>query len=202
MKTILITGGAGFIGSSSVLQFLQTTDAHVVNVDKLTYAGNPENLADVAGSPRYHFAQADICDGPALRSLFARYQPDAVVHLAAESHVDRSIDGPAEFLRTNLTGTGELLSASLEHWRKLPAGRRNSFRFLHVSTDEVYGDLGPEDPPFKLGLVIHRFKFAEGGTDMHLLFWLVEGRWRFMNIAPHTAMVFPQPGDEPRPRFE
>jgi dTDP-glucose 4,6-dehydratase len=147
LKTILITGGAGFIGSSSVLQFLQTTDAHIVNVDKLTYAGNPENLADVAGSPRYHFAQADICDGPTLRSLFARYQPDAVVHLAAESHVDRSIDGPAEFLRTNLIGTGELLSASLEHWRKLPAGRRNSFRFLHVSTDEVYGDLGPEDPP-------------------------------------------------------
>lgn len=148
MSTILITGGAGFIGSNLVLQLLQTTGALVINVDKLTYAGNPGNLADVAGAPRYHFVQADICDGRTLRMLFARYQPDAVVHLAAESHVDRSIDGPAEFLSTNLIGTGELLSASLEHWRNLPADRRNNFRFLHVSTDEVYGDLGPEDPPF------------------------------------------------------
>ena len=148
MSTILITGGAGFIGSNLVLQLLQTTGAIIINVDKLTYAGNPDNLADVAGAPRYHFVQADICDGRTLRMLFARYQPDAVVHLAAESHVDRSIDGPAEFLSTNLIGTGELLSASLEHWRNLPADRRNNFRFLHVSTDEVYGDLGAEDPPF------------------------------------------------------
>ncbi len=148
MKTILITGGAGFIGSSTVRAFLNASDARIVNVDKLTYAGNPESLADVEHSPRYAFEQVDICDGAALHALFRRYDPDAVVHLAAESHVDRSIDGPTEFLHTNVMGTGELLRTALDHWRALDEPRRPAFRFLHVSTDEVYGDLGPNGAPF------------------------------------------------------
>ncbi len=148
MKTILITGGAGFIGSSTVRVFLGASDARIVNVDKLTYAGNPESLADIENSPRYTFEQVDICDGDALRTLFERHDPDAVVHLAAESHVDRSIDGPTEFLHTNVMGTGELLRTALDHWRGLDETRRQAFRFLHVSTDEVYGDLGPEGTPF------------------------------------------------------
>jgi dTDP-glucose 4,6-dehydratase len=148
LKTVLITGGAGFIGSNAVRLFMQTTDARIVNVDKLSYAGNLESLADIPASSRYAFEQVDICDGSALGELFRRYDPDAVMHLAAESHVDRSIDGPGEFLRTNVTGTAELLGASLEHWRSLPAARREAFRFLHVSTDEVYGDLGADGSPF------------------------------------------------------
>lgn len=148
MEKILVTGGAGFIGSNAVRHFLAAGDTRIVNVDKLTYAGNLESLAGVADSPRYAFEPVDICDGPALRDLFSRHEPDAVVHLAAESHVDRSIDGPGEFLRTNVLGTGELLDAALAHWRGLPAARREAFRFLHVSTDEVYGDLGPDGEPF------------------------------------------------------
>ncbi|NHA15381.1 dTDP-glucose 4,6-dehydratase [Thioalkalivibrio sp. XN279] len=148
MDTILVTGGAGFIGSNVVRHFLDAADTRIVNLDKLTYAGNPESLADVADSPRYAFEQVDICDGPALAQLFAHYQPDAVMHLAAESHVDRSIDGPGAFVDTNVVGTGELLGAALAHWRGIPAGRREAFRFLHVSTDEVYGDLGPNGTPF------------------------------------------------------
>lgn len=146
METVLITGGAGFIGSSTVRQLLETTDAIVINVDKLTYAGNQDNLAGIEDSPRYRFVQADICDERTLSALLARHQPEAVMHLAAESHVDRSIDGPAEFIRTNLFGTGAMLGASLDHWRSLPSGRRERFRFLHASTDEVYGDLPPADP--------------------------------------------------------
>lgn len=146
METVLITGGAGFIGSSFVRQLLETTSATVVNVDNLTYAGNTENLADVADSPRYRFIRGDICDERLLNRIFTERQPDAVIHLAAESHVDRSIDGPAAFLRTNLLGTGAMLTASLDYWRNLPGGRRERFRFLHISTDEVYGDLAPGDP--------------------------------------------------------
>jgi dTDP-glucose 4,6-dehydratase len=149
MKTILITGGAGFIGSNAVRLFLETGDVRVVNVDRLTYAGNPESLSDVADSPRYVFEQADICDVDAMRWIFKHHDPDAIVHLAAESHVDRSIDDPTEFVVTNVLGTCELLRVSLEHWRRLDAARHAEFRFLHVSTDEVYGDLGPEGTPFK-----------------------------------------------------
>ena len=141
---ILITGGAGFIGSAVVRQFINQTDATVINVDKLTYAGNLESVAEVAANPRYHFEQVDICDAPALRRLFVQYQPDAVMHLAAESHVDRSIDGPAEFVHTNVVGTYTLLEATREYWSKLPGGQKNAFRFHHISTDEVYGSLGAE----------------------------------------------------------
>jgi dTDP-glucose 4,6-dehydratase len=138
---VLITGGAGFIGSAVVRYLIAATSAYVINVDKLTYAGNVESLADVSGSDRYVFHKDDICDGDALKRIFERHRPDAVLHLAAESHVDRSIDGAEEFLQTNLIGTARLLNAALGYWRSLDEGPRKTFRLLHVSTDEVYGDL-------------------------------------------------------------
>ena len=143
---ILVTGGAGFIGSNLVRLLIQEKGATVINLDKLTYAGNPESLADLTEHERYHFEKVDLCDAAALGEVFARYQPDAVMHLAAESHVDRSIDGPGEFIQTNIVGTYNLLQASLEYWRSLPD--ENNFRFLHVSTDEVYGSLEPDAPGF------------------------------------------------------
>jgi dTDP-glucose 4,6-dehydratase len=139
--TILITGGAGFIGSAVVRKLIFDTNASVVNVDKLTYAGNIESLSEVAGHPRYQFEPVDICDGPALRRVFEAHHPTAVVHLAAESHVDRSIDGPAEFIRTNVVGTFTLLQEACRHWSRLGTKLRSNFRFLHVSTDEVFGSL-------------------------------------------------------------
>ncbi len=141
---ILVTGGCGFIGSALVRR-LVGEGTEVVNVDCLTYAGRPENVEDVADRPNYSFLQADICDAEAMVGAFGRYRPDAVMHLAAESHVDRSIDGPAAFIRTNVTGTGVLLEAALAHWRGLEGDARDSFRFLHVSTDEVYGSLAEDD---------------------------------------------------------
>jgi len=138
---ILVTGGAGFIGSAVVRRAIG--DGHaVVTVDKLTYAANLANLDSVAQAPGHAFERADICDAAAMARIFRDHDPDAVMHLAAESHVDRSIDGPAAFIETNVTGTGVLLEAARAHWRALPDGRRAAFRFLHVSTDEVYGTLG------------------------------------------------------------
>jgi dTDP-glucose 4,6-dehydratase len=141
MPTILVTGGAGFIGSAVIQHLIAQPSLQVVNLDKLTYAGNLESLAAVSNSPRYAFEQVDICDRAALQRVFDRHSPDAVMHLAAESHVDRSIDAPDDFLQTNLIGTFQLLQASLRHYRSLPPERASRFRFLHVSTDEVYGDL-------------------------------------------------------------
>jgi dTDP-glucose 4,6-dehydratase len=141
MSTVLITGGAGFIGSAVVRHLAAHTDVKVVNVDKLTYAGNPESLAGATDPARYSFERLDICDRQALSAVFDHHQPNAVMHLAAESHVDRSIDAPEDFLQTNVIGTAMVLQAALRYHRDLPAERARDFRVLHVSTDEVYGDL-------------------------------------------------------------
>lgn len=145
---ILVTGGAGFIGSAVVRHLIQNTAHHVANLDKLTYAGNLESLVGVADSSRYHFYQVDICDGVALDTVFAEFKPTAVMHLAAESHVDRSIDGPADFIQTNIVGTYSLLEATRRFWSALPAAEKSAFRFHHISTDEVYGDLEGTDELF------------------------------------------------------
>lgn len=145
---ILVTGGAGFIGSAVVRYVINNTKDHVLNVDKLTYAGNLESLQSIASSDRYRFEQADICDRERMDRLFVEFQPDAVMHLAAESHVDRSIDGPAAFIQTNIVGTYTLLEAARDYWKTLSPERRDAFRFHHISTDEVYGDLEADDSLF------------------------------------------------------
>jgi len=145
---ILVTGGAGFIGSAVVRHIIKNTQDSVVNVDKLTYAGNLESLVDVADSDRYAFERVDICDAAELARVFAEHQPDAVMHLAAESHVDRSITGPADFIETNIVGTYVLLEAARAYWLTLSDEAKNAFRFHHISTDEVYGDLPhPDEHP-------------------------------------------------------
>ncbi|MBW8894457.1 MAG: GDP-mannose 4,6-dehydratase, partial [Burkholderiales bacterium] len=146
--TILVTGGAGFIGSNFVLDWLRQSDEPVVNLDVLTYAGNLENLASLDGDARHIFVKGDICDRALVDSLLAKHEPRAVVHFAAESHVDRSISGPGAFMRTNVEGTFTLLEAARAHWSMLEGEAKSSFRFHHVSTDEVYGSLKAEDPPF------------------------------------------------------
>ncbi|QLO06803.1 dTDP-glucose 4,6-dehydratase (plasmid) [Citrobacter freundii] len=145
---ILVTGGAGFIGSAVVRNIINNTQDSVVNVDKLTYAGNLESLVEIENSARYVFELADICDGEAMARIFSTHQPDAVMHLAAESHVDRSITGPAAFIETNIVGTYVLLEAARKYWAQLDELRKAAFRFHHISTDEVYGDLPhPDDVP-------------------------------------------------------
>ena len=153
---ILVTGGSGFIGSNLVRLLVEEKGESVINLDKLTYAGNSESLVDLEGNSNYTFEQVDLCDAAALSAVFAKHQPDAVMHLAAESHVDRSIDGPGEFIQTNIVGTFNLLQASLGYWKSLPSQvsalksqpSQETFRFLHVSTDEVYGSLAPDAPGF------------------------------------------------------
>lgn len=148
ISRILVTGGAGFIGSAVVRHLIDNTTHAVANLDKLTYAGNLESLVSVADSPRYRFYQVDICDSAALDKVFAEFQPTAVMHLAAESHVDRSIDGPAEFIQTNIVGTYTLLEAARRYWNSLESEAKAAFRFHHISTDEVYGDLEGTDDLF------------------------------------------------------
>ena len=146
-QTLLVTGGAGFIGSNFVLSRMANGD-RVVNLDKLTYAGNPGNLESIAESPDYFFVQGSIDDRSLVKDLLEKFQPDAVVHFAAESHVDRSIHGPGEFIQTNVVGTFQLLDTVLQHWRSLDGAARQNFRFLHISTDEVYGSLEKDEPGF------------------------------------------------------
>ena len=153
-KRFLVTGGAGFIGSAVVRHLIGAGDHEVLVVDKLTYAGNLDSLAPVSADARYKFVRADIADAAKMRELFASFEPDVVMHLAAESHVDRSIDAPAEFIRTNVVGTFVLLQQALGYWRKLRAGKTGRFRFHHISTDEVFGSLGAdgrfdEDAPYR-----------------------------------------------------
>lgn len=153
-QTLLITGGAGFIGSAVVRHFIAETDYRVINLDSLTYAGNPDSVAEAAGSERYVFEHADIRDADAVARVFSEHRPTAVMHLAAESHVDRSITGPAAFIETNVLGTYTLLEAARAYWTGLPGKARDDFRFHHVSTDEVYGSLGAsgyfhEDTPYQ-----------------------------------------------------
>jgi len=147
-STILVTGGAGFIGSNFVLQWMAGEGGAVVNLDQLTYAGNPGNLEKISGDPRYSFVHGDICDRKLVGVLLQRHRPRAMVHFAAESHVDRSIHGPDDFVRTNVNGTFALLEEARAYWTELGREERAAFRFLHVSTDEVYGSLGPKNAPF------------------------------------------------------
>ena len=148
-EAILVTGGAGFIGSNFILQWVEQESARVINLDRLTYAGNLRNLEPIASHPRYRFVLGDIGDRELAEKLLGDLRPRAVVHFAAESHVDRSIHAPDDFIRTNVAGTFNLLEATRAYWSELSEQERAQFRFLHVSTDEVYGSLGPEDPPFQ-----------------------------------------------------
>ncbi|MFT4080921.1 dTDP-glucose 4,6-dehydratase [Rhodomicrobium sp.] len=153
-KRIVVTGGYGFIGSALIRLLLSETDHEVLNVDKLTYAANLSSIPQADGNPRYRFVRADIADASTIRNVFEDFRPDAVMHLAAESHVDRSIDAPQEFIKTNVVGTFTLLQEALRYWRTLPVEQGAQFRFLHISTDEVFGSLGPagaftEDSPYQ-----------------------------------------------------
>ena len=148
MKTFMVTGGAGFIGSAVVRHLINNTNYRVVNIDKLTYAGNLASLSTISNHPHYNFIRADICDANVMDKVFAEFQPNIVMHLAAESHVDRSIDGPSEFIQTNIVGTYTLLEAARKYWVQLTEEKKQAFRFHHISTDEVYGDLHGTDDLF------------------------------------------------------
>ncbi|MBM3619937.1 MAG: dTDP-glucose 4,6-dehydratase [Alphaproteobacteria bacterium] len=170
---VVVTGGAGFIGSAVVRRIVRQTDWHVATIDKLTYAGNLESLAEAREHPRHRFHRADICDRAAMDRILAEERPDAILHLAAESHVDRSIDGAAPFIQTNVVGTWTLLEAATAYWRALPEDRRAAFRFQHISTDEVFGSLGPEgkfreDTPYQPN---SPYSASKAGSDHLVRAW-------------------------------
>jgi dTDP-glucose 4,6-dehydratase len=172
-KCIIVTGGAGFIGSALVRYLIKNTDNKVINIDKLTYAGNLNSLTEIDKDTRYIFERRDICDKKAIEKIFSKYQPDVVMHLAAESHVDRSIDGPTEFLNTNVVGTYTLLEIALKYWRELDSDKRSQFRLLHVSTDEVFGSLGEEgifreDTPYRPN---SPYSASKAGSDHFVRAW-------------------------------
>ena len=145
---IVVTGGAGFIGSALIRYLIKNTDYTIINIDKLTYAGNLDSLLEIRHSTRYFFEKMDICNKDKLEELFLKYSPDSVIHLAAESHVDKSIEGPQSFIDTNIIGTFNLLSVSLDYWNSLKSNKKQNFKFQHISTDEVYGDLNVHEKPF------------------------------------------------------
>jgi dTDP-glucose 4,6-dehydratase len=173
VMNILITGGAGFIGSAVARRFMAEKDCKILIFDKLTYAGNLDSLAPIANHPFYEFRHADICDRVAVNRALMEFQPDAIMHLAAESHVDRSIDGPAAFIETNVLGTFTLLEAALEYWRSLHSDKASRFRFIHISTDEVFGSLGPdglfcEDTPYAPN---SPYSASKAGSDHMVRAW-------------------------------
>lgn len=185
---ILITGGAGFIGSALVRHLLRHSPHHVVNLDKLTYAANPASLATAQGHPRYRFVQGDIADAGLLGAVFAAEQPDAIVHLAAESHVDRSIDTPAEFIQTNILGTYTLLEQALRYWHGLDPARRQYFRFLQVSTDEVFGSLQPNEPAWREDApVAPRSPYAASKASADLLAQAWQHTYGLPVIVSHSS---------------
>ena len=165
---LLITGGAGFIGSAVIRHIINNTSDEVVNIDALTYAGNLESLEAISDSPRYHFERLNICDRIGLDGVFAKYHPDIVMHLAAESHVDRSITGPDDFIQTNIVGTYNLLEASRCYWQGLNEDRKSLFRLLHVSTDEVYGGRFQDSCRLKLKITPPRFPFFLDSNELQL----------------------------------
>ena len=173
LKKFVVTGGAGFIGSAVARKLIRDTSHQVLVVDKLTYAGNLDSLAAISADSRYRFERCDVCDGEHVRNILFDYQPDVILHLAAETHVDRSIDGPAQFIQTNVVGTLTLLEAALAYWRRLPNGRVNHFRFHHVSTDEVFGSLGEdglfhEDCPYQ---PTSPYSASKAGSDHLVRAW-------------------------------
>ncbi len=172
---ILVTGGAGFIGANFVLDWIANGDEPVVNLDKLTYAGNLHNLDSVQGDPRHIFVQGDIGDTALLERLLAEHQPRAIVNFAAESHVDRSIHGPEDFIQTNVVGTFRLLEAARQYWQALPAIKKEAFRFLHVSTDEVYGTLSATDPAFSEDTPLRAQQPVLGQQGCHPTTWCAPG---------------------------
>ncbi len=172
--TLLVTGSAGFVGTCVVRQLIAETDEPVASVDALTYAGNPLSFGPAAQSPRHHFEHADIRDEARMRAIFKHYQPRAILHLAAETHVDRSIHAPAEFVSTNIVGTLTLLQVAQDYWRNLPEPRRNAFRFQHISTDEVFGSLAPEAPAFEETTAYaptSPYAASKAGSDHLVLAW-------------------------------
>ena len=183
---ILVTGGAGFIGSAVIRYIINSTQDSVVNLDKLTYAGNLESLIDVSDDGRYVFEQVDICNALELKRVFAEHQPDVVIHLAAESHVDRSIDGPAEFIQTNIVGTYNLLEAARAYWSQLSKERKKFFRFHHVSTDEVYGDLPHPSDTVVSAKSLNNISVETGHTDRKSLPLFTE-QTAYAPSSPYSA---------------